>query len=110
MVYRLRIYRAVPEKLAAFHQFFREHLLPVQLRHGARLVGRWETEDARVVAIWEYDSAEAYENVRRAVSADPDAVRAQQHRRALDPLFTECEEVMMVSTLAGTRAAERLAR
>jgi NIPSNAP len=47
----MRIYRAVPENLATFHDFFRRYLLPVQLRHGARLVGRWETEDGRVVAI-----------------------------------------------------------
>jgi hypothetical protein len=37
----MRIYRAAPENLALFHEFFRAHLLPVQLRHGARLVGRW---------------------------------------------------------------------
>jgi NIPSNAP len=100
VVYRLRIYQAVPEKLAAFHQFFREQLLPIQLRHGARLVGRWETEDARVIAIWEYDSAADYEQIRHAVNADPDAARTQELRKTLDPLFTACEEVMMVSTLA----------
>ena len=49
MLYRMRIYSAVPENLAAFHEFFRDYLLPVQLRHGARLVGRWQTEDSRVV-------------------------------------------------------------
>ncbi len=43
MPYRMRIYRAVPENLAAFHEFFRDDLLPVQLRHGARLIGRWQT-------------------------------------------------------------------
>lgn len=51
----MRIYQAVGENLPGFHDFFRTWLLPVQLRHGARLVGRWESEDERVVAIWEYD-------------------------------------------------------
>jgi NIPSNAP len=51
VIYRMRIYQAVPENLSIFHEFFRAHLLPVQLRHGARLVGRWETEDGRVVAV-----------------------------------------------------------
>jgi hypothetical protein len=55
VIYRMRIYQAVPENLPVFHEFFRAHLLPVQLRHGSRLVGRWETEDGRVVAVWEYD-------------------------------------------------------
>jgi hypothetical protein len=50
VLYRMRIYQAVTENLAVFHDFFRGYLLPVQLRHGARLVGRWETEDGRVVA------------------------------------------------------------
>jgi hypothetical protein len=54
MLYRMRIYQAVTENLPVFHEFFCAFLLPVQLRHGARLVGRWETEDGRVVAIWEY--------------------------------------------------------
>jgi len=51
VIYRMRIYDAVTENLPAFHQFFRAYLLPVQLRHGARLVDRWETSDSRVVAI-----------------------------------------------------------
>lgn len=34
MIYRLRIYEAIPDKLPEFHRFFREHLLPIQLRHG----------------------------------------------------------------------------
>ena len=100
MIYRMRIYKALPENLHAFHAFFRERLMPVQRRHGARLVGRWETEDGRVVAIWEYDSREAYEQIETAVRADPESQAAQEFRRAsLGPLFTEREEVFMVSTL-----------
>jgi len=65
----------VPEKLAAFHAFFNGYLLPVQVRHGARLVGRWETDDLEVIAVWEYDDLAAYERVDAAVRADPDSVR-----------------------------------
>lgn len=61
----MRIYQAVTENLPVFHEFFCAFLLPVQLRHGARLVGRWETEDGRVVAIWEYDDRAAYEGSKR---------------------------------------------
>jgi hypothetical protein len=43
----MRIDQAVRESLPVFHEFFRTHLLPIQLRHGARLVGRWKTEDGR---------------------------------------------------------------
>ena len=81
----MRVYRAVPASLPAFHLFFRDDLLPVQLRHGARLVGRWETEDNRVVAVWEYDDRESYERIQAAVRADPDAQRAQNYRRTSLP-------------------------
>jgi len=83
MLYRMRIYQAVPESLPVFHEFFRALLLPVQLRHGARLVGRWEAEDGRVVAIWEYDDRAGYERIEAAVRADPDSRRAQEYRRQL---------------------------
>lgn len=96
----MRTYRIVDEEsAAAFHQFFRDWLLPVQLRHGARLVGRWETDDGRIVAVWEYADREAYERVQAAVNADPDARRAQEHRRSLPTLFAEKDEVFMRSTV-----------
>ena len=99
MLYRMRIYQAVRENLPVFHDFFRTWLLPVQLRHGARLVGRWETEDGRVVAIWEYDDRAAYEHIEAAVRADPDSRRAQEHRLQLPALMTATEETLMSSTI-----------
>ncbi len=99
MLYRVRRYDAVPDKLAAFHDFFNNHLLPVQIRHGARLVGRWETDDDEVIAVWEYDDMAAYERIDAAVRADPDGVRAQKQRRALGPLFTEKHETFARSTV-----------
>jgi hypothetical protein len=99
MFYRMRIYQSVRENLPLFHEFFRSHLLPVQLRHGARLVGRWETEDGRVVAVWEYDDRAAYERIEAAVRIDPDSVKAQQHRAELPPLITAQEETFMTATV-----------
>ena len=96
----MRIYQAVPEYLADFHQFFQDWLLPVQQRHGARLVGRWETDDQRVVAVWEYDDEYAYARIDEAVRADPDSHAAQIYRRAeLPEFFTGRQEVLMRSTL-----------
>jgi hypothetical protein len=98
VLYRMRVYLAVPASLPAFHEFFREYLLPVQLRHGARLVGRWESEDGRVIAVWEYDDRGTYERIEAAVRADPDSRRAQEYRRtALPELFTSMEETFMTS-------------
>jgi hypothetical protein len=95
----MRIYKAVKENLSSFHKLFHEYLLPIQLKYGARLVGRWETEDARVIAVWEYDSLEDYERIERAVRNAPDSIIAQQYRQSLGQLFIEREETFMVSTI-----------
>ena len=95
----MRTYHAVAERLDAFNAFFVDHLLPVQIRHGARLVGRWVTGDGRVVAIWEYDDLAHYEQVQAAVRTDPDSTSAQRHRVELGELFTSRTEVFMTSTL-----------
>jgi hypothetical protein len=99
VIYRMRVYETVRSNLPVFHEFFRNYLLPVQLRHGARLVGRWETDDGRVVAIWEYDDRAAYERIEAAVRADPDSVRAQQHRAQLPPLIASRHETFMTPTV-----------
>jgi hypothetical protein len=99
VICRMRIYDAVRENLPVFHDFFRAHLLPVQLRHGARLIGRWETDDGRVVAIWEYDDRAAYERIEAAVRRDPDTLRAKEHRAALPPLITAQKEIFMTTTV-----------
>ena len=102
MIYRVRRYAAVPERLAAFHDFFNGYLLPIQVRHGARLVGRWETDDAEVIAVWEYDDMAAYVRIDGAVRADPDSARARQHRETLGQLYTEMHETFARSTVVST--------
>jgi hypothetical protein len=99
MLFRVRRYVAVSEKLAAFHEFFNGHLLPIQVRHGARLIGRWETDDQEVIAVWEYDDRAAYERIDAAVRADPASVIAQERRDALGPLYTEVHESFARSTV-----------
>ena len=42
MLYRMRIYQAVPENLAMFHDFFRRYPLPVQLRLPPLMTGTEE--------------------------------------------------------------------
>ena len=96
----MRIYETVRDNLPLFHDFFRTYLFPVQLRHGARLVGRWEAADGRVVAVWAYDDREAYERIEAAVRSDPDTKRAMQRRSELPPLITAQDETFMVSTLS----------
>lgn len=106
MIYRMRIYDTVRENLSVFHEFFLSYLYPIQLRHGARLVGRWEIEDGRVVAVWEYDSRVAYEQIDAAVRADPGSAAAAQRRAELPPIIETTEEVFMTSTIQSRKLAD----
>ncbi len=101
LTFRCRTYRVVPGKLEAFNDFFLRHLFPVQQRYGAKLVGRWASDDgAVIVALWVYEGPDAYETVQRQVSLDPASVLAQSYRREhLEPLFTKTEAWMMTSTV-----------
>ena len=101
LTFRCRMYRVVPGKLEAFNEFFLSHLLPVQQRYGAKLVGRWASDDgAVIVALWVYESSDAYETIQQQVSLDPGSALAQSYRREhLEPLFTETEEWLMTSAV-----------
>ncbi len=101
MMFRIRRYQVVPGKTEAFNDFFLTRLFPVQKRYGARLVGRFQTDDGRqIIAIWVYRSFEHYKKVQSLVAADADSMAAQEHRRqVLDPIFTETDESFMSSTV-----------
>ena len=95
MIFRCRLYRVVPGKLRAFNKFFLTHLLPVQQRYGAMLIGRRTADDEVVLALWAYESLDAYRDIQTKVSSDPDSVAAQAYRKQLEPLFTEKKEWLM---------------
>lgn len=101
MIFRCRMYRVAPGKLEAFNAFFLTRLLPVQRRYGAKLVGRWGSDDGNVLlALWAYESVEAYQRIQSRVGSDPDSAEAQAYRREhLNPLYTETEEWLMTSTV-----------
>lgn len=100
MIYRMRTYKAIKEKLGLFHEYFSKYLLTIHLKHGTRLIGRWETEDGRVVAIFEYDNKESYQRISGAIEKDPEFTKALEYRKLVDPLFDDYQDTFMVSTLA----------
>jgi hypothetical protein len=99
MIYRMRIYTGVSANVAAFNDLFATLLLPNQLKHGARLVGRWQTEGDKIVAVWEYASREDYDRIEEAVRRDALAKKAQRRLARLPKLYETMEETFMVSTL-----------
>jgi len=104
MIYRMRIYRAVEDNIEVFNKFFNEQLLPVQLKYGARIIGRWQTNDFRIVAVWEYDDLESYEHIQAQVRIDSGSIAAQEHRKSLPQMAYEQEEVFMTNTITGSPA------
>ena len=100
MMFRIRRYQVVPGKIEAFNDFFDE-TVSVQKRYGARLVGRFQTDDGlQIVAVWVYRSFDHYKEVQGLVAEDADSIAAQEYRRQeLDPLFTETDESFMTSTV-----------
>lgn len=99
MIYRRESYQIHPDQYERFTQFFDEYLFPNQLKHGAKLVERLVTENKdEIVAIWEYESFDAYKKIMRAVAQDPTYKRAQERRKQLEPLFMTSHEDFLKAT------------
>lgn len=74
MFFRRKFYIVKNEFIEPFNTLFNDINLPNQLKHGARLIGRWmlphDEETTEIFAIWEYDSYEAYLKIEDDVRSD----------------------------------------
>jgi hypothetical protein len=74
MFYRRKFYTVKSDFVEEFNAHFNNTNFPNQLKHGARLVGRWmkDNEDGtfEIFAIWEYDSYEEYLEIESNVRND----------------------------------------
>lgn len=79
MFYRRKYYTVKSDFVEQFNAHFNTTNLPNQLKHGARLIGRWmkDNQDGtfEVFAIWEYDSYEDYLDIETNVEADNEHVQ-----------------------------------
>jgi 8-oxo-dGTP diphosphatase len=99
MIYRRKTYKIRPEKLDDFNDFFHTYLYPNQLKHGAKLVGRWVTENKdEIVAIWEYSSMEHYENIESNIKKSELHKKAKEKRSELGELYIESKQDFLSST------------
>lgn len=101
MIFRIKHYIVNQGKTEIFNKFFQSHLLPIQKRHGAKLIGRWQNADGRrITALWSYDTVEHYKFIENKVKNDPDSIKAQQYQKQeLAPLFQATSESFLESTL-----------
>ncbi|MBK5463486.1 NIPSNAP family protein [Peribacillus sp. TH27] len=78
MIYRRETYKVLPEKVSLFTGFFHAYLLPNQLKNGAKLVGRWITENKdEIITLWEYPNYEEYMKIEERVKKDEMYKKAQ---------------------------------
>ncbi|KGA97724.1 hypothetical protein AJ85_05805 [Alkalihalobacillus alcalophilus ATCC 27647 = CGMCC 1.3604] len=79
MFYRRKYYIVKNEFVEIFNQHFNETNLPNQLKHGARLIGRWmvphNESTTEIFAIWEYDSQEKYQEIEANVRSNQEHVK-----------------------------------
>lgn len=99
MYFRRKRYQVLPGRAADFTAFFEEQLLPLQRRHGARLVGRWATVDgSEIMALWAYADRDEYERVESAVRADPAHAAAMAAREDLGRMYEGSAEDFLLPT------------
>ena len=74
MFYIRKYYVLAKQHVEKLNKLFNEINLPNQIKHGAKLVGRWslplDEKRVEVFAIWEYDSKEDYERIETNVRSD----------------------------------------
>jgi len=99
MIYRRKNYRIRPEKLNEFNDFFHAYLYPNQIKHGAKLIGRWVNDSKdEILAIWEYESMEHYESIERQIQHSELHKKAKEKRMELGDLYLESSQDFLTST------------
>ncbi|WP_078555508.1 NIPSNAP family protein [Bacillus alkalicellulosilyticus] len=110
MVYRRKLYHVAPGIVDSFNEHFNKTLLPTQLKYGARLVGRWMSEEknglVEIFALWEYDSYEDYVKIEAKVRGDEEHVTRVEKwfekmggREQLKEEFYKIEEEFLHTTV-----------
>jgi 8-oxo-dGTP diphosphatase len=99
MIYRRKQYKINPDRYHEFNKFFHTYLLPNQYKNGAKLVGRWVSENKEeVTAIWEYQSYESYQKIEEKVKSDELHHLAQEHRPKIKEIILESRQDFLTST------------
>lgn len=99
MIYRRKTYKINSEKLDDFNHFFHQYLYPNQIKHGAKLIGRWVNESKdEILAIWEYRNIEHYESIESKIRNSELHHIAKEKRKELGDLYIESNQDFLSST------------
>lgn len=99
MIYRRKTYKITPNKLDEFNDFFHTYLYPNQMKHGAKLIGRWANEAGNeITAIWKYDSFSHYKYIEEQIGSSSLYQKAQEQKKKLGMLYYESKQEFLTST------------
>lgn len=64
MIFKRNKYRIKPDSLDTINNFFHQHVYPLHIKNGAKLIGRWVNDRKdEILVIWEYCSMDQYEKI-----------------------------------------------
>lgn len=99
MIYKKEIITIHPDDYERVTQFFHKYELPLHLGHGARLIGRYKTEESNeVTCLWEYDSHEEFHNIQEKIKQSDLYRKAMKERDDIEQLFLEVKVEMLEKT------------
>jgi hypothetical protein len=102
MIYELRIYHAVPGKLAALNRRFEHTTLKFFEKHGIRQVGFWipviGNSNNDLYYILEWENLDERERRWGAFQSDPEWIKARAESQADGPLYTHITNLILSPT------------
>jgi hypothetical protein len=102
-VFELRMYHAMPGKLAALESRFRDHTVTIFNKHDMKSVGYWVPQDAPnsdnlLIYILEHPSRDAATKNWAAFNTDPEWVKAKGESEANGKLVDHVDNYFMNPT------------
>ncbi len=99
MFCRREIYKISPGRIIECNTFFNEYVMPIQLKNGAKLIGRWITEEENeILTMWHYPSYDDYLKIEERVKKDELHQQAQAQLLKLGKLYLDSRQDFLTST------------
>ena len=102
MIYELRIYEAIPGKLAALNARFSNHTLRIWEKHGIRQAGFWTTvigeSNNELIYFLAWESLAERETKWGAFAKDPDWIKARDESERDGPLVGNIRSQLLKPT------------
>jgi len=98
MIYNVRTYNCVPRMLNKYVKIFEDYAMPVNNRHGFKLIAYFISDigpQNQIVHIWEYKDLEEFNAMKKKRAADPDWLN---FRDKTEGMVADQEDKIMTGT------------